>query len=107
MRQDVSAVKQYALSHFVWLSSKDMFYFLQQVTRVFIRHQRLENSPFTTRNSPGHVRQPMTTGTFYTNVKPFSKYMYSPVTLHLSLATRILNEKPGLLFYALKTLVKL
>ena len=106
MRQDVSAVKQYALSHFVWLSSKDMFYFLQQVTRVFIRHQRSENSLFTTQNCPGHVRQPMTTGTFYTNVKYFSKY--SPVTLHLSSpATRILNEKPGLLFYSLKTLVKL
>jgi len=56
MRQDVSAVKQYALSYFVWLSSKDMFYFLQYVASVFIRHQRSENSLFTTQNSPGHVQ---------------------------------------------------
>ena len=31
---------------------------------------------------------------FFSDVEPLSEY--SPVTLHLSPATRILNEKPGL-----------
>ena len=33
---------------------------------------------------------PVTTGSFYSDVEPFSKY--SPVTLHLSYNTTILNE---------------
>ena len=32
--------------------------------------------------------------TFYSDAEPFSKYMYSPVMLHLSPATRILNKTP-------------
>ena len=59
--------------------------------RVFIyfnRYRRLENSPFTMQNSPTNVRKPLTI--FYSDVEPLSKY--SPVTLHLSPATRILNE---------------
>ena len=62
--------------------------------RVFIyfnRHRRLENSPFTMQNSPTNVRYPLTI--FYSDVEPLSKY--SPVTLHLSPATRILNENPA------------
>ena len=58
------------------------------ITRLFIKHQRWENSPFTKLNSPANFCQPMTT--FYSDVEPFSKY--SPVMLHLSPATRILNE---------------
>ena len=59
---------------------------------VFIlKHRRLENSPFTALNFTAIVRYPTTT--MYSDVEPFSKY--SPVTLHLSPATRILNESPG------------
>ena len=60
--------------------------------RVFIlKHRRLENSPFTALNFTAIVWYPMTT--MYSVVEPFSKY--SPVTLHLSPATRILNKNPG------------
>ena len=46
---------------------------------------------FTALNFTAIVRYPMTT--MYSVVEPFSKY--SPVTLHLSPATRILNKNPG------------
>ena len=46
---------------------------------------------FTALNFTAIVRYPMTT--MYSDVEPFSKY--SPVTLHLSPATRILNKNPG------------
>ena len=57
------------------------------ILRVFIRHWR---SPFTTQNSLADVWWPTTI--FYSDVEPLSKY--SPVMLHLSPATRILNENP-------------
>ena len=60
------------------------------VIRVAIRHWRLENSPFTMQNSSTNVRQFMTI--FYSEVEPLLKY--SPVTLYLSPAMRILNENP-------------
>ena len=57
-----------------------------------MRHQRSENSHFTTQNSPTNVWWLMTI--FYLDVQPLSKY--STLTLHLvSPATRILNENPG------------
>ena len=59
--------------------------------RVFIRHRRSENSPFIMKNSPTDVRQPVTI--FFSDEEPLSKY--SPVVLHLSPATRILNENPA------------
>ena len=59
--------------------------------RVLIRHQRLRNSPFTVKNSLANVRQPVTI--FYSDEEPLSKYF--PVTLHLSLATRMLCENSG------------
>ena len=55
---------------------------------MFIRHQRSENSPFTTQNSPTNIRQLMTI--FYSDVAPLSKY--SPVTLYLSPVTGFLNK---------------
>ena len=60
------------------------------VIRVAIRHRRLENSPFTMQNSSTRVQQFMTI--FYSDVEPLLKY--SPVTLYLSPALRILNENP-------------
>ena len=62
------------------------------VIRVFIRHWRLENYLFTMRKSPANVQKATTI--FHSDVEPFSKY--SPVMLHLSPATRILNENPML-----------
>ena len=59
--------------------------------RMFIMHQRLENSLLTTRNSPANIQQPTTI--FYSDVELPPKY--SPVTLHLSPATRILHENPA------------
>ena len=59
-------------------------------TRIFIRHQRLENTPFTMKNSPAKVRLPGTI--FYSHEETLSKYF--PITLHLSPATRILSENP-------------
>ena len=41
-------------------------------------------------NSMANVQKPMTI--FYSDTKPLLKY--SPVTLHISAATRILNESP-------------
>ena len=58
--------------------------------RVFFKHRRSENYLVTTLNSPASVRWPR--AVFYSDVQPLSKY--SPVTLHLSPATRILNESP-------------
>lgn len=60
-------------------------------TRIFIRHQRLENTPFTMKNSPAKVRLPGTI--FYSHEETLSKYF--PITLHLSLATRMLWENSG------------
>ena len=45
---------------------------------------------FTTQNSMANDQKPMTI--FYSDTKPLLKY--SPVTLHISAATRILNESP-------------
>ena len=59
--------------------------------RVFIGHRRSEN-PFTTQNSPANGHLPMTI--FSSDVEK----KYSPATLHLSPATRILNENPVTLF---------
>ena len=53
---------------------------------MFIRHQESENSLFTKQNSPSNVWLSITI------VEPLSKY--SPVMLHLSPATGILNDKP-------------
>ena len=54
-----------------------------------MRHRQSKNSLFTyTHNSLANVRWPMTI--LHLDVEPFTKY--SPVTLHLSPATRILNE---------------
>ena len=61
--------------------------------RVFFQHRRSENYPVTTLNSPASVRWPR--AVFYSDVEPLSKY--SPVMFHLSPATRILDENPGLL----------
>ena len=60
------------------------------VYRVFFRHQRLENSAFNMQNSLAKVWYSM--NVFYSDVEPLSKS--SPVTLHLSPATRILKENP-------------
>ena len=51
-------------------------------------------------DSPANVQWPMTI--LYSDVEPLSKY--SPVTLHLSPATRILNDNPdeGALFISNK-----
>lgn len=57
---------------------------------MFIRHQRSENSPFTKKTSSANVWYPVTI--FYSDKEPLSKY--SPVMLHLSTVTRILNENP-------------
>lgn len=59
--------------------------------RMFIMHRRLENSLLTTQNSPANIQQPTTI--FYSDVELPPKY--SPVTLHLSPATRILHENPA------------
>ena len=56
--------------------------------KVFIRHRRSENYPFTMHNSPTAAYD-----FFYSDVKPLSKY--SPVTLQLSPTSRILNENPA------------
>ena len=45
---------------------------------------------FTMQNSMANVQKPMTI--FYSDTKPLLKY--SPVMLHISAATRILNESP-------------
>ena len=45
---------------------------------------------FTMQNSMANVQKPMTV--FCSDTKPLLKY--SPVTLHISAATRILNESP-------------
>ena len=45
---------------------------------------------FTMQNSMANVQKPMTI--FYSDTKPLLKY--SPVRLHISAATRILNENP-------------
>ena len=45
---------------------------------------------FTTQNSMANFQKPMTI--FYSDTEPLLKY--SPVTLHTSAATRILNENP-------------
>ena len=58
------------------------------IIRVVIRHSKLENSLFTRQIS--YMWQLMTI--FYSDVEPLSEY--SPVILHLSPATRILNENP-------------
>ena len=58
---------------------------------MLIWHGRLENSPFTMQDSLANVRLPLTS--FHSDVDLVSKY--SPVTLHLSPSTRILNENPG------------
>ena len=62
------------------------------VIRVFIRHWRSENYLFTMQKSLVNVQKAMTI--FHSDVEPFSKY--SPVMLHLSPATGILNENPVL-----------
>ena len=55
--------------------------------RVFIRHRRSENSPATTQNFPVKFRLfPERASLFHNN---------SPVTLHYSPATTILNEIPA------------
>ena len=55
--------------------------------RVFIRHRRLENSPATAHNSPAKFCSfPERVLLFHNN---------SPVTLHYSPATTILNENPA------------
>ena len=59
---------------------------------MFIKHRRLENSPFTRLNSPANIWYPMTT--FYSDMEPLSKY--SPVNMHLSPATRIPSEALGI-----------
>ena len=58
------------------------------IIRVIIRRSKLENSLFTRQIS--YMWQLMTI--FYSDVEPLSEY--SPVILHLSPATRILNENP-------------
>ena len=58
--------------------------------RVFIRHRRSENSPATTLNFPAKFRSfPERALLFHNN---------SPVTLHYSPATTILNEIPAISF---------
>ena len=59
------------------------------------RHRRAENSPLTTQNSPANVQLPTTI--FYLVVEPLSKY--SPVTLYLSPATKILKNIPNETLY--------
>ena len=56
----------------------------------FIRHWRLDNSPFTKQNSLTNV--PYTKTIIYSDLGPLSKY--SPVMLNLLPATRILDENP-------------
>ena len=59
-----------------------------------MRQRRLKNSLFTyTHNSLANVWVPLTI--LLLDVEPFTKY--SPVTLHLSPATRILNENPAII----------
>ena len=54
---------------------------------MFIRHQRLENSPTTMQNSPAKFRSfPERALLFHNN---------SPITLHYSHDTTVLNEIPG------------
>ena len=69
-------------SKFIFLAS-EMTNF---IFRVFIRHWGLENSPATTQNSPAKFRL------FPKRALPF--HNNSPVTLHYSPATTILNEIP-------------
>ena len=59
--------------------------------RVFIRHQRSENSPFNSHNSLTFTFRSL--WFFYSDMEPLSKY--SPVMLDLSPATIILNENPA------------
>ena len=54
---------------------------------------------FTMKNSPADVQQPV--NIFYSDEEPLSKY--SPVMLHVSPATRILNNNPALLLDAWST----
>ena len=66
---------------------------------IFTRHQRSENSPFITRFSS---KRSIAHDYYYSDAGPLSKY--SPVTLHLSPAPRILNDNPdeGALFISNK-----
>ena len=57
-----------------------------QKFRVFIRHQRSENSPAITQNSPAKFCL------FPERANPFQNN--PPVTLQYSLATPVLNENP-------------
>ena len=60
------------------------------IYKVFIRHQRSENSPASVQNSPAKFCLfPERALLFHNN---------SPVTLHYSPATTILNENPVLCF---------
>ena len=56
------------------------------MSRVFIRHWKLKNSPFTVHNSLANVHH-LSLTILYSDVEHLSKY--SPVTLHLSPATGI------------------
>ena len=62
----------------------------KKTSQTRVRHRRSENSPSTTQNFPANVRYPTTI--FYSDMEPLSKY--SPVTLHLSPASRVLSENP-------------
>ena len=63
--------------------------------KMFIRHPRSENSPFSMLNSPANIRYVY----MFTYICGVSfKVKYYPVMLHLSPATRILNENPAMGF---------
>ena len=82
--QQICFYSHYCQHQCKFIGTKDRVYIRKEFhshrIRVFIRHQRSENSQLITQNSPVNVRQPMTI--FYSDVEPLSKY--SSVTLHLS-----------------------
>ena len=62
------------------------------IIRVFIKHQRSENSPLNLLCRILRLTFGSFMAIFYSDVEPHSNY--SLVTLDLSPATRILNENP-------------
>ena len=73
---DRNSVERYCYSH-----SNVQYYFIGFLIvkcRVFIRHRRLENSPFTSRNSPANVQvwvvQNMDSAIHRINHYPLDKY---------------------------------
>ena len=62
--------------------------------RVFIRHQRSENSSLTMKI---HLLMFSSLWLFFIQMRSLFQNNYSPVTLHLSHATRILKENPAIM----------